>query len=619
MTVARKWILKTLKFIGLVCIVASAAIALDLWVFSKNVKRTVDGQLSSLRARQLSSAYYNYTSQEFQEATSFEDFKEFVSQHPILANNTDAVFNDKTIDNGLAFIRALLLNRSKLEAEVLYNLIRENFAWKIHSMQLTALVEGTAQNEESVTSTFITPIETQLKALQNNDAYKAYYDLVSKQFESEMPFDKFKIFVIQHPILTEFTHFDFKEHSINKEVGLVTVILNPEKEAVSIKYQLIEEKGKWKIQRMLIDEPTKDTENAETLSPMISTVEKQLEMLREHDFDKAYQDFLSEDIKAKTPISLFKRFILNYPPFYDYQSMNIKEPLIENDLGRVLVELISEEGPLVVEYTLKLQDNQWKIQGMHIDQASIPLDLKADSQTKGLKTRDLVVVIQGFLEAVRQKDIPKAYQQFTSKNFQQTNSLKDFEEFIANHPEFVSTSSSSFEKLMFNNNIATFSCKLILSDKVYLPVEFDLLLEGNTWKILHIFTYPIEHEQNHEEQTNEASSGVPLEFEKAVFGTSIDEEGNITNPAVSFESDSGDIYMNLFILHGVIKTQIAASLRHVNSGSETPAVSMTLNDSGDTLLSFVFSPPSKKWPKGAYQIRVSSSTKLFKTYTFTVE
>jgi len=407
----------------------------------------------------------------------------------------------------------------------------------------------------------------------------------------------------------------------------VTVLLNPESEAIPVKYKLIEENNEWKIDLMKISMPSQDQEanakNSTDTAQIISVVEELLSAFKQKEYDKAYKEFIAENIKKDTPLDVFKKFVKGYPAFTHYQSFNIKEPLIEDGIGHLVVDLQNNEGTTSVEYTLKLLDNHWKIEGIHIAKmpdAAEQTNKEADG--KKFKTRELLSVIQAFLKSIRSKEDEKAYQQYTSTNFKQAKSFQDFQKYLKDHPELTTTLSSSFEKLMFNNNIATFGGKLFISDKFYLPLEFDLIQEDDKWKILNIFIYPeaeISHEPDAQQKGEAAAAAVPVEFQKIILGPTVDEEGNIENPTTAFHENSGDINMNLFVRHGVAGTKIEIVLRHIESGSEIPPVSAMLNDNGESELSFVFSPPPHGWPKGSYQIRVSSSTKVFKTFPFTVD
>jgi hypothetical protein len=239
-----------------------------------------------------------------------------------------------------------------------------------------------------------------------------------------------------------------------------------------------------------------------------------------------------------------------------------------------------------------------------------------EKDIKNFKTRELMDVIQSFLGALRGQNLKKAYQ-YTSSKFQEENSFKNFEDFIKNHPEFVKHTTSSFEKLSFNNNIATFAGEIIHSENIAMPVEFDLIQDNGKWRILHIFVSPAI--DTSKQQTTPAIKNSTIEFSKIVLGSKIDDHGIVIDPTELFKTGTDDIYVNLYVRNGKAGETVDLLLRHVDSGSSIPVVKNELSDNGDNMLSYAFSPPPAGWPKGTYQLKASSNNSVFKTYTFKVE
>jgi hypothetical protein len=259
------------------------------------------------------------------------------------------------------------------------------------------------------------------------------------------------------------------------EEGTATVILNPDDEAVSLEYHVTydgNESEPWKIQFMqIIPNPSaSEPDNQPTPSQMMSTVKQLLDILKKKDYVTFYNHFISSDIKRKNSQEQFEAFFKVNSIFSTYQSFNLKEPYIENNHGLITVELQNEEGRTTVEFSLKTEDHDWKVTGIRVEK---PLEMNPsieDKNVKGFKSRDLITVIQSFLSSLQKGDMAAAYKKFTSGFFQEANSLDQFKEFIQKHSELTKGSSSSFEKIMFNNNIATLSGKLHLSNSLYLPV-----------------------------------------------------------------------------------------------------------------------------------------------------
>lgn len=593
--------------------------ALFGYLYSTDLSDVTEGQLESLRSNKLTEAYYKYTSTDFQSSTPFEKFKEFVRSYPILLHHTSVTFSDSSTKKNLGSIRAVLETNGKTEAEIKYKLIKEGDNWRILSMQLVEYRDDPV-SESSETGKLITPIENQLDSFRKNDLVGAYKGIVSKEFEKETPFEKFKTFVMGNPVLTEHKTYYYKEHHSEGDKGFATVVLDPDGQAIFLEYKLTQEEGRWHIAAMRIIPPT-DAKTHAIAMDMISTITKQLDLLKKRDIDSAYNEFIAGEQKKETTLEKFRDFIKNYPAFTNYTSMNVKEPYIENNIGKITIELLNDEGTTVVDYTLGFEDNAWKIWGMHVQ--SIPSTTSSVENTegsKGLKTRDIITVIQNFLKALQEKDFKKAYDEYLSKGFKSTNPFNTYEEFFKKHPEFIKSTSSNFDKLIFNNNIATFSGHLILTDEMIMPVEFDLIQEEGGWKILYISALPAYKPSKTDSALSDKqkAAGKPLEFKKVILGNAIDEEGDIIKPSTTFKSNSGDIYIRLYIENSIPGIKIELVLRHVESGSSIKPVSAQLDEEGNTVVTFVFSPPQKGWPKGNYQLRVSSA-QAHKTFTFKVE
>ncbi len=583
------------------------------YFFTTDLDEVVEKQLLDIRANKLSEAFYDFTSKEFQASNSFEKFKDFVRSSPILQVFHTINLGNITFEDDVATIKAVIQTGGDTDGEILYKLVKEGRQWKIAGMQLTEYQKvGSASSNATVD--LIAPVKTQLKALHDKDILGAYKDLVTKDFETHFPFEKFKAFVLQNPILTSYHQYDYKEHYTNEDKGIVTVILNPDHEAVLINYAMVKEDGKWKIQQMRILTPVaKDSQDS---LKMIAVVREQIEALQNKKVDEAYSKYIAKALQKETSLNDFRNYIKNYPAFTDHRRINITDPYIENGIGRLVVELENEKGITVVEYAVAQEEGQWKIVGMHVDKTPEATAAPGEGNIKSFKTRDLLNVIQGFLAALRDRDLTKAYSQYTSKYFQDENSLTAFEEFLKKHPELVKNNSSSFEKLLFNNNIATFGGTITTLEGVTLPVEFDLIQEDNQWKILHIFTRPAQTEAT---QTPTAASKETLELTKVVLGTKVDAEGVILDPVTTFKTTSGDIYANLMISHGKAGQTVEILLRHVESGSTIPKVTANVLRDGDSVINVIFSPPPKGWPKGSYQIRSSTDGRELKTYSFIVE
>lgn len=583
------------------------------YFYKGDLDETVKGQLSALKSNKLTEAYYGYTSKDFQETNSFEKFKEFIRSFPLLQSFKRMTLGRPSVKDDLADIKVVLESNEEVDGEISYKLIKEDNKWKIIGIQITEFQKPGSEEQSTATAALIAPVELQLKALQENNLLEAYKNNTTKEFQKQIPFEDFKTYALKYPILTKQKHYDFKEHYTSDDKGVVTVVLNPEDEAIPIRYILVKEDGTWKIQLMRIGETIKNTKDA---AGMLSVVREQLDLIKKNQVDHSYH-LISQQLQKETSLENYIKFIAAYPAFTNYTVVNINEPYVEEGIGRVTAELKNDDGTTVIEYALTKENDTWKILGMHIEKHPETSNMAQDGDIKNFKTRDLINVIQSFLASIREFNLKKAYT-YTSTQFQQENDFAAFEEFIKKHPEFAKSTTSSFEKLIFNNSIATFSGEIIHSDHISLPVEFDLIREEGIWKILHIYVLPAKDTEKKGNAATEQTS--TLEFSKAVFGTKINDQGIVENPTTVFKKDTGDIFINIYLTQAKQGEHVNVVLKHVESGSSIPKIEASVEGNGDTVLTLTFSPPAKGWPAGNYQLRAASeNNKSFKTYTFKVE
>lgn len=608
--------------IGLLGVCALIWIALSSFS-NDSIEEAIEGQLEALKSHQLTEAYYAYTSNSFQQTISLEKFKDFVHTYPILIHYQEMIFGKEVTDGRKGSVTLVLASGGQNEAEIHYELVKEDGEWKIDRVELDEYRKRVTEDTVNATAAMIAPIKEQLQALRNGDLIEAYKNLVSKQFQKQTPFESFKAFVIAHPILNQHQNYDFKEHEIVDNRGIATILLHDEEassKTTPVEYRMINEDGQWKILLMRVAAQDMEKETLQTpekgpdTSAMIEMVRRELSLFEEGKIRKVYDEMIAKETQASVSFDNFQTFVQTYPAFSHHTAVNIREPSMDKGVGRIVAELIDDNGTTVVEYNVSFEEGSWKILGMHI--ASIPEESVVEETPSSYKMRDLINVIEAFLAALRSKETVKAYE-LTSKEFQYANSQNDFDLFFTKHPEFAQSQSSRFEKETFNNAIATFSGHLILADNKIMPVEFDLVQQDGQWKILHLYALPLENAP--QESQNASSNAKTFEFTNLQLGTKVDDEGHILNPTQVFKTDAGDIFARLAIRNGTAGMEITLTLRHIESGSTLKPVSAKLNDNGDDTLTFLFSPPPKGWPKGSYQMRAASSSNVFKNFTFTVE
>lgn len=104
-------------------------------------------------------------------------------------------------------------------------------------------------------------------------------------------------------------------------------------------------------------------------------------------------------------------------------------------------------------------------------------------------TSGLVDAIDNQLTALRSGDIEKAYS-YTSKDFQKSTSINDFKQFLKQYPSLKENQSAFFNMREVKNNTGYVQGTLTAKDGAKTPIEYRLIKEDGSWKILNIRVIP---------------------------------------------------------------------------------------------------------------------------------
>lgn len=456
----------------------------------------------------------------------------------------------------------------------------------------------------------LAPITLQLKAFQNQNISKAYHGIVSKEFQKYIPFKKFETFVKTYPILTKFRDYIIKENAIDHNHANVAVVLDPQSSGTLVEYQLVLEDRQWRIQdeSVHVALSTKNESNAYDL-PILVPLENMFQKLAESGVEKVYNEEVSSEFKKITSNQTFDQFIKSYPIITKHKFVNYQSPMIEEGIGFVTVELQDEEDNiLLLDFLLTQEDQRWKILGVEV----LPSGSNdKESSFIDAHTQDLKDVISGQFKALESGDLEDAYNIYTSRRYKETKDFNAFKSFIAEHPILTKHRAPNFGKIHFNNNIATFP--IILSDEngVEYTVEFDLLREDGRWKILSIKSNnPLV--SSHDGQELALAPGIPggMRFSKILIGNEANEQGLVPDTPQILTAGNKDIFINLYYKDAVRGTKVVVIFKHKESQSQITPIAVTIPYDGDGMTSVVFSPPEFGWPKGHYEVEISTSEGL---------
>lgn len=242
---------KILIFLTLLALIAVSAAIL----FTESIVDVVEKQIEYLREGKIEKAY-RATSKDFQEATSLEQFQEFVLAYPILQNNHSAIFPQRSIKDHITTLRGKIMGNDHLNTPIEYRLIKEDGKWKILSVRLLKI-----QSQHSAEkSRLIQLTQSQLSELQEGKIRQAYEKYASEEFKKATPLPDFEKFIKKYPILTQRHLTSFHNAIIQDQAGRLSVILRSDKNVAYLKYYFVSENGDWKVTSLRILSPSELSE-----------------------------------------------------------------------------------------------------------------------------------------------------------------------------------------------------------------------------------------------------------------------------------------------------------------------------------------------------------------------
>lgn len=247
---------KLLTFLAVLALIGVTAgiLLTESWV------DVIDKQLEALRQDDISKAYYEYTSKDFQATTSLDQFRQFVQAYPVFLNNQSAHFTQRSIEHNIRTLKGKLTSLDHVETPIEYKLIKEDSKWKILSVRL--IKPSSIQNAKAAdhAEDLIEVVKVQLNDIQENKVGEVY-QTYAKEFKEATSEEAFREFIKRYPILAHHHVVSFHKPTIRNGVGTLSVIVQSEQIAAYVKYYLIFEDQEWKIWSMRILSPSEEKES----------------------------------------------------------------------------------------------------------------------------------------------------------------------------------------------------------------------------------------------------------------------------------------------------------------------------------------------------------------------
>lgn len=236
-----------LKIVTALAILALIVVSIGI-LFTESIVEVVDDQLAALKSHDITKAYYAYTTNQFQTATSLEQFKAFVNAHPELSDIQSTHFSDRSIKEGVSTLKGVITTSKNLKLPIEYQLTKEGGKWKILNIQLLSELTTLTADEKEANEEILATVKGQLEALRNHDLTKAYENFTTPEFKAATSAEAFKAFLERFPILTNHTHAEFALEGISPDLAILKASLDGEgKTPVGVQYNMVKKDGTWKV------------------------------------------------------------------------------------------------------------------------------------------------------------------------------------------------------------------------------------------------------------------------------------------------------------------------------------------------------------------------------------
>jgi TM2 domain-containing membrane protein YozV len=134
-------------------VIYGAMVAIIILVVVGGVSDVVHTQLAAIRAGDYQLAY-SYTSPEFQEKTSYDEFAAFIEHIPALKNNVDAtLFTSKQVKDGQADLLGTVTGKDGVATPIEYLLIKEDNVWKVLAIRVNPDHPASSESENDKDNT----------------------------------------------------------------------------------------------------------------------------------------------------------------------------------------------------------------------------------------------------------------------------------------------------------------------------------------------------------------------------------------------------------------------------------------------------------------------------------
>ncbi len=312
--------------------------------------------------------------------------------------------------------------------------------------------------------------KAELEALHNREYSKAFYAYTASKFQGKSDLIDFREFLAKNPILMQYESCEIDYDSLDAKKGKLEVKLVSAKGGeYSALFRFQRENLNWKITKIGLDGDYFPYDD-EVRQEIEQTIQGQLTAIKNGDVVDAYYTYTGRDFQSKTSLGSFQEMVEFFAPLRSFE----KAEFLDTGRDKWKVGLHADGSVSEMVFHLSKEKGTWKISAMEFcRQGDLPVDPEG--------------IILSQLAAIRAHEIAKAYFDYSSKEFQQSLTLQDFKSFVKKQETFFHHRASKIHSVKQSKNEAVVLATLSsLEDDRHLPVEFELILEDNVWKINHI-------------------------------------------------------------------------------------------------------------------------------------
>lgn len=234
------------------CILLGLAISILLILFSDNMTKVVSNQLQAIKENRLTEAYYDYSSKSFQKTTSLADFRNFFLNYPFFSHYKSVRFIDRDNGHDTGYLEAMMMTDQGVEIPLKYELVREGDQWFIDNIKfedpyLEEKKIKTDQAEVFDDTPLRSAINRLMEQIQQSNLKQAYQKYTSHDFQKMTSFKEFESFIKENP---NFSNHKLELSDLSFDNNIATIkgfLKGSDGKTHEVKYDLIEEKGTWKV------------------------------------------------------------------------------------------------------------------------------------------------------------------------------------------------------------------------------------------------------------------------------------------------------------------------------------------------------------------------------------